>query len=127
MLKQSITKEFSFSAAHHLGNGYEGKCKNQHGHNYKLFVTVSLRQDVQVSKVGFVEDFGLVKAFWKELEPKYDHQDLNISLGIQTSAENISMLLFKEFSERINNDRVEVTHIKLYETDTSYAEVTYES
>ena len=39
MSKIRITKKFRFEAAHAL-YGYDGKCKNIHGHNYKLFVTV---------------------------------------------------------------------------------------
>ena len=34
-----ITKIFSFETAHVL-YGYDGKCKNVHGHSYKLFVTL---------------------------------------------------------------------------------------
>ena len=34
-----ITKKFDFEAGHALF-GYDGKCKNLHGHSYKLYVTV---------------------------------------------------------------------------------------
>ena len=34
-----ITKKFDFEAGHAL-YGYDGKCKNLHGHSYKLLVTV---------------------------------------------------------------------------------------
>jgi 6-pyruvoyltetrahydropterin/6-carboxytetrahydropterin synthase len=34
-----ITKKFSFETGHAL-YGYDGKCKNVHGHSYKLSVTV---------------------------------------------------------------------------------------
>ena len=34
-----ITKKFKFEMAHAL-YGYDGLCKNIHGHSYKLFVTV---------------------------------------------------------------------------------------
>ena len=34
-----ITKQFSFETGHAL-YGYDGKCKNIHGHSYQLFVTV---------------------------------------------------------------------------------------
>ena len=34
-----ITKKFDFETGHAL-YGYDGKCKNIHGHSYKLFVTV---------------------------------------------------------------------------------------
>ena len=34
-----ITKEFKFEMAHAL-HGYDGLCKNIHGHSYKLWVTI---------------------------------------------------------------------------------------
>lgn len=34
-----LTKEFSFEAAHAL-EGYDGACREIHGHSYRLFVTV---------------------------------------------------------------------------------------
>jgi len=39
MDKIRITKKFTFEAGHAL-YGYDGKCKNVHGHSYKLYVTV---------------------------------------------------------------------------------------
>ena len=34
-----LTKEFSFEAAHAL-DGYDGPCREIHGHSYRLFMTV---------------------------------------------------------------------------------------
>ena len=34
-----LTKEFSFEAAHSL-EGYDGACREIHGHSYRLFVTI---------------------------------------------------------------------------------------
>ena len=34
-----ITKQFNFETGHAL-YGYDGACRNVHGHSYKLFVTV---------------------------------------------------------------------------------------
>lgn len=120
MVEHSVTKEFSFDAAHNLGNGYVGKCSNLHGHLYVFEVTVT---GSQLDQFGFVIDFGELKKVWKELEPSYDHQYLNESLGIQTTAENISARLFDEFSQRINTDKLKVTKLRLYETPTSFAEI----
>ena len=39
MRKITITRHFSFDAAHYLP-GHEGKCQNLHGHTYKLEVTI---------------------------------------------------------------------------------------
>ena len=39
MAKIRITKEFTFETGHAL-YGYDGLCKNVHGHSYKLDVTL---------------------------------------------------------------------------------------
>ena len=61
MSKVRITKKFRFEAAHALF-GYDGKCKNIHGHNYNLFVTVVGKpiSNLKNVKLGMVMDFGAV-------------------------------------------------------------------
>ena len=53
-----ITKKFDFETGHAL-YGYDGKCKNIHGHSYKLFVTVQGTPitDTTHVKYGMVIDF----------------------------------------------------------------------
>lgn len=70
-----LTKEFGFEMAHALP-AYEGKCRNIHGHSYKLFVTVEgapLHQP-GASADGMVFDFGALKALVGQyvVEP-FDH------------------------------------------------------
>lgn len=62
-----ITKIFNFETAHVLYN-YDGKCKNMHGHSYKLFVTVKGNpiNDLDHHKNGMVVDFGDIKKIVKE-------------------------------------------------------------
>lgn len=48
-----LTVEFGFSAAHHLPEA-AGRCRNTHGHDYRLFV--ALEGDVRASD-GMVIDF----------------------------------------------------------------------
>lgn len=70
-----ITKKFDFEMAHAL-MGYDGLCKNIHGHSYKLFVTVTGRplQDDKSPKNGMVLDFSLLKDIVKKsIIEKYDH------------------------------------------------------
>ena len=57
-----LTKEFSFEAAHAL-EGYDGACREIHGHSYRLFVTVKGEPstDEYDPKQGMVMDFGLLK------------------------------------------------------------------
>jgi 6-pyruvoyltetrahydropterin/6-carboxytetrahydropterin synthase len=61
-----ITKIFTFETAHVLYN-YDGKCKNMHGHSYKLFVTVKGKpvNDLENPKNGMVVDFGDIKSIVK--------------------------------------------------------------
>ena len=58
MSKIRITKKFTFEAGHAL-YGYDGKCKNVHGHSYKLYVTVIgvPIADKDNVKYGMVIDF----------------------------------------------------------------------
>ena len=76
-----ITKRFSFEAGHAL-YGYDGKCKNVHGHSYKLYVTVigSPITDTTNVKLGMVIDFGDLKKIVKqEVVDKFDHATISVS------------------------------------------------
>ena len=56
-----LSREFSFEMAHSL-EGYDGACREIHGHSYRLAVTVSGRPQADVSSpiLGLVGDFGLL-------------------------------------------------------------------
>lgn len=118
-----VSKEFTFDAAHHLHN-YEGKCKNIHGHTYRVVLGVSGYTDER----GLVIDFGDIKEIWKQkIEVHLDHRYLNETLPpMNTTAENIVVWIYEKLVEalqeeqRFNGARVEF--IRLYETPTSYAE-----
>ena len=53
-----VTNIFTFDMAHAL-NGYDGPCKNIHGHTYHLSVTIkgNIIHDIGNSKNGMVLDF----------------------------------------------------------------------
>ena len=70
-----LTKEFSFEMAHTL-DGYDGPCREIHGHSYRLFVTVKGRpkDDPSNPKYGMVIDFGDLKRIVAEqIVGRYDH------------------------------------------------------
>ena len=70
-----ITKQFSFETGHAL-YGYDGKCKNVHGHSYKLSVTVIGQPitDRNNVKFGMVIDFSDLKKIVKEeIVDVFDH------------------------------------------------------
>jgi len=138
-----ITKHFDFETAHAL-YGYDGKCKNIHGHSYQLFVTLigTPINDPSNVKHGMVMDFGELKALVnREIISKFDHttvlnnlsphkdlantlSELNhhvVLVDYQPTSEN--MLL--DFAKRINRKlpiNIKLHSLKLYETANSYAE-----
>ena len=70
-----ITKQFSFETGHAL-YGYDGKCKNVHGHSYRLDVTVIGQpiSDATHVKFGMVIDFtDLKKIVKQEIVDVFDH------------------------------------------------------
>lgn len=118
-----VSKEFSFDAAHHL-HQYDGKCKNLHGHTYRLIITIS----------GFVDDTGLVidfadikKMYQERIESHVDHQYLNEVLpAMNTSAENMIVWMWEQLQEALSalsfGDRqLRLEELSLYETPTSRA------
>lgn len=122
-----ISKEFTFDSAHHL-HEYVGKCESLHGHTYRVIFGISGKTDYR----GITIDFGDIKRIWKKhIEPHLDHRYLNESLPkMNTTAENIVYWLFEKMEKYIIEEyghlggRVEF--VRLYETPTSYAEMTRE-
>ncbi|GGI16982.1 6-carboxytetrahydropterin synthase QueD [Bacillus sp. JJ664] len=119
-----VNKEFTFDAAHHL-HCYEGKCKNLHGHTYKVIFGIS----GFVDDIGLVIDFGDIKEIWKEkIEIYLDHRYLNEMLPpMNTTAENMVVWIFEQMENALKDETnpaqdIRVEFVRLYETPTSYAE-----
>lgn len=121
----AVTKEFTFDAAHHL-HCYEGKCKNLHGHTYKLIITIS----GFVNEIGIAVDFGDIKKMYNEaIKPKVDHRYLNQILpNMNTTAENMIVWIWEELDKKLELEGLKkvghrLEELVLYETPTSYATV----
>lgn len=116
-----VSKEFTFDAAHHL-HCYEGKCKNLHGHTYRVVFGISGYAD----DIGIVMDFGDIKQIWKEqIEVHLDHRYINETLPLMnTTAENMVVWIYEKMSGALpqNDQSLRVEFVKLYETPTSFAE-----
>lgn len=69
-----IGKTFTFEAAHRLQH-HEGKCRNLHGHSYRVDVTIEgdLTARAGAPDEGMVLDFGVLSDWWKPLEAILDH------------------------------------------------------
>lgn len=122
-----VSKEFTFDAAHHL-HCYEGKCKNLHGHTYKVVFGIS----GYVNEIGLAIDFGDIKEIWKnEIEIYLDRRYLNETLpAMNTTAENMVVWIYEKMAEALTKENrvneykgARVEFVRLFETPTSYAEV----
>jgi 6-pyruvoyltetrahydropterin/6-carboxytetrahydropterin synthase len=81
--------QVKFDAAHHLPN-YEGKCRNLHGHTWKVDVVIS----GLTNQNGFVIDFTILKRELAILIDKhFDHKNLNETFANPT-CENIASFIF---------------------------------
>lgn len=143
MSKIRITKQFSFETGHAL-YGYDGKCKNVHGHSYKLSVTVigtPILDNTNV-KFGMVIDFSdLKKIVREEIVDQFDHatvfnkntphvelanelrsRDHHVILvDYQPTSENMVIDFAKKISDRLPNN-IQLHSLKLQETESSFAE-----
>lgn len=69
-MRYTISKEFTFEAAHRLIKGYQGKCASLHGHSYK--VTVTLEADT-LDQYSFLLDYAAMKPFKDYVDTYVDH------------------------------------------------------
>ncbi len=137
-----ITKQFRFEAAHALW-GYDGACRNIHGHSYILYVTLIGKpiNDPKHPKYGMVMDFSVLKNIVNEqIVDQFDHALLLRSGTPHEQLASSSELLGKimkmdyqptcenmitDFAQRISANlppEVKLFSLKLHETATAYAE-----
>jgi 6-pyruvoyltetrahydropterin/6-carboxytetrahydropterin synthase len=143
MSKIRITKQFSFETGHAL-YGYDGKCRNVHGHSYKLSVSVIgiPIEDSNNVKFGMVIDFtDLKKIVKEEIVDVFDHVTVfnkntpHIELAKELSDRGHSVLLVDyqptsemmviDFSKKIKQrlpQNIQLHSLRLQETATCYAE-----
>ena len=140
-----ITKEIEFDMGHRVPY-HKSKCKNPHGHRYKI--EVRLEGDVidmeGESENGMVMDFKDIKAvLMKEVDERLDHGFMywekdepmkeffsiykdfhSIEVPFTPTAENIAQYLFNILQDKykdIYNTGLKLIEVKLWETPTSVA------
>ncbi len=138
-----ITKQFSFETGHAL-YGYDGKCRNVHGHSYKLFVTVIGKPISEANhvKLGMVIDFSDLKKIVKdkivdifdhatvfnkntphiELAKELKDRDHNVILVDYQPTTEMMIIDFADVIKAELPSHIQLHSLKLQETDSSYAE-----
>ncbi len=143
MSKIRITKQFTFETGHAL-YGYDGKCKNVHGHSYKLGVTVigTPIADTSHVKHGMVIDFGDLKKIVKEeIVDVFDHATVfnkntphvELAKELKDRGHDVILVEYQPTSEEMVIDfaakikarlpkAIKLHSLRLQETETSCAE-----
>lgn len=142
-----VTKEFTFDTAHSL-TFHEGKCRNLHGHTYKLQLSVvgTVVQDSEPDS-GMIADFGIIKKIVEDnWLSKVDHgyifsnnaisdggfsrellqllekyEMLSYFMTFEPTCENLVREIFNQLNIPFKIAGMEISEIKLWETPTSFA------
>lgn len=132
----TITKEFSFHAAHRLrlrtlseeeNRAVYGDCAKLHGHTYRLQVTLEGSPDTTGMILHFSELKRIVQG---EVLDRYDHADLSELPEYQdvpTTAENMAEHIFTGLDRALSSDRYRLRQVTVFETATAWATRTREA
>ena len=141
--KVRVTKQFKFETGHAI-YGYDGLCKNVHGHSFKLDVTIIGQPIIDPDHVknGMVIDFGDLKTIInKEIVQPFDHATvLNVKsphkeiademesrghkilrVGYQPTCEMMIIDFASKLKAKLPN-HLKLYSLKLRETETAFAE-----
>ena len=107
-----ITKKFRFEAAHALYS-YDGKCKNIHGHSFKIKITV---KGTVKEETGFVMDFSEIDSAFSPIFKMIDHAYLNELDGLTNpSSENLCKWIWSKLIDSLPN----LKRIEIKETEST--------
>lgn len=134
-----IAKEFTWEMGHRLPF-HEGKCRNLHGHSYKMMVELEGQPDSN----GMVLDYYDVKSIINPLVEELDHACLVFSgdtelqellkkldsrmvvVDFHSTAENLVGYFLKKIKEVSLPANITKVTVRVLETENTYAEDTIE-
>jgi 6-pyruvoyltetrahydropterin/6-carboxytetrahydropterin synthase len=127
-----ITRRFDFSASHHYHRPEWTQAENeaafgpnvrQHGHNYRLDVSIEGPIDAQT---GMILNLTEVKHIVGRVLERYDHRNLNVDHPAFAerlpTTEHIAIQLALEIAPALP-EGVRLARVRLWETEDLFAEV----
>ena len=130
-----IAKEFRWEMGHRLPF-HDGKCKNLHGHSYKMMIELTGEND----NSGMVLDYYVLKKIIQPLIEKLDHtfmvkkddkklielltqmESKYVKVDFDTTAENLVTYFLNEIKEAGLPDNIHKIKVRIFETESTYAE-----
>jgi 6-pyruvoyltetrahydropterin/6-carboxytetrahydropterin synthase len=113
--------ETTFASAHQL-RGYQGKCENLHGHNWKVQVFVDAER---LNEIDIAIDFHDLKKMTHEIVSQLDHKFLNNIFPFterNPSSENIAKWMFDSLKNKIKEYKnIKISAVTIWESETASA------
>lgn len=107
-----------FSAAHFLRD-YGGICRNPHGHNWEVWITLV---GERTAPNGTLVDFYEIEAAVKPLRERLDHamiNDIPPFTEISPTSENIARWVFEQVRPRLERPGVRLAKVSVKEYENS--------
>jgi 6-pyruvoyltetrahydropterin/6-carboxytetrahydropterin synthase len=116
-VRVSLTKSFSFEAAHFLPDFPDGhKCRRMHGHSFRVDVVVE--GEIPEGQHHLI-DYGEIKAIVDPVRKRLDHYLLNEIEGLEHPT---SEMIAKWIWDRVRPELPLLCAIRVHETCTSGCE-----
>ncbi len=130
-----IAKEFNWEMGHRLPEHF-GKCKNIHGHSYKMIVEL----EGEVDESGMVMDYYDLKKIVEPMVEELDHafivykddkeiisflekmKSKMVVVQFQSTVENICKYFLNKISKKSLPKNIVKISVRIYETSDDYAE-----
>ena len=109
-------------ASSHILHGYPGKCKDLHGHTWKVEATIA---GEKLDPIGLLVDFRKVKKDLHDFLETLDHKHLNdlpAFKNVNPSTENLAKHIYEEFA-KIITPPLRLKKVTVWESESS--SVTY--
>jgi len=115
-----ISKTVGFSAAHQVRE-CGGACERLHGHNWKVIAHLAA---AKLDELGMVIDFKEIKRALTEILEPLEHNLLNEVAPFDRqnpTSENLARYVHDGLAERLENERVRISRVDVWETEASCA------
>ena len=106
----------SIASAHQL-HGYDGPCKDMHGHTWKVEIVVC---GEALDGVGLLSDFRAVKLLLKDVLKPLDHvvlNDLPVFKDVNPSTENLARHIYRTLKPKTAPLRLK--QVQVWESETA--------
>jgi len=108
-----LSVSFTFEAAHRLVHGYPDKCRNLHGHSFRVKCTI---EGSQLNKYGMLKDFVDFKILKKWCKENWDHATL-LAESDQESIEFLTFTQQKYFTFKENPTSEVIAQYLMHKSD----------